>query len=150
MLECSQINVEWPYPAVREYRMTDQRPIGITILAILALLAAIQAIIFTFQMLDMIPIIIGEVAFFTFSLYGAIMWGILAFIYLWVFQMLWNLNPQGWMFVMIVSILNLIMAVFSIIGASSWQAMAPAILINAIVLVYCLMPGTKAAFGLPE
>ena len=73
----------------------------------------------------------------------------MAAIYLWVFRMLWNLDPQGWLFVVVVAVLNLIIAFVSIIGQSTWQSMMPALLINGLVLLYSLLPGTKAAFDIP-
>ena len=71
----------------------------------------------------------------------------MAAIYIWVARMLWNLDPQGWLFVAVLSTLNLIIALISILGNSTWEAMLPAILINGLILIYCLLPGTKAAFG---
>ncbi|HHB91359.1 MAG TPA: hypothetical protein ENK60_08650 [Anaerolineae bacterium] len=126
---------------------TRHRPFGVTLLAIFAYIAGIVAIFHTLQMLHLLPILkIGDKAFFGFSLFGAIMWGILALIYFWVGKMLWNLNEQGWLFVVVLSILNLIFAFVAVIGRTPFAAMLPAVLINAIVLIYALLPGTKAAF----
>lgn len=130
--------------------MTKRRPFGITLLAILAGIAAIIAIIHTLQMLHLFPIRgpFGVFSFFTFDLLGAILWGILALIYIWVTRMLWNLDPAGWLFVAAISALNLILAVISIFGQSTWQAMLPSIIINGLILIYVLLPGTKEAFGM--
>lgn len=132
--------------------MAKSRPFGVTLLAILAAIAAIVAIFHTLQMLHLFPISgpFGAYKFFTFDVIGAILWGIMAAIYIWVFRMLWNLDPQGWLFVVVIATLNLIMAVLSIIGASTIQAMLPAIIINGLILIYGLMPGTKDAFGIPN
>ena len=127
--------------------MEKKRPFGVTLLAILAAVAAIVAIIHTLQMLHLWPIWVGPVKFFTFDLLGAILWGILALIYIWLVRMLWNVDPQAWLFLVVLSILNLILAFVSILGASSWEALAPTILLNLIIVVYCLLPRTKAAFG---
>ena len=126
-----------------------ERPIGVTILAILAALAAIVAIFYTLQMLHIFPIKgpFGVFSFFTFDILGAILWGITAAIYIWVVRMLWNLDPQGWLFTAALSTLNLIFAVISILGASTWQAMLPSLVVNGLILIYCLLPGTKEAFG---
>jgi hypothetical protein len=130
--------------------MEKTRPLGVTILAFLAILGAINALIYTLQMLHIIPVFVGPVAFFTFSLIGAFFWGLLVFIWLWVFRMLWEVNPQGWMFITLISIFNLIFGIINVIGASSWQAMAPHIIISGLILIYCMLPGTKDAFGIPQ
>lgn len=127
--------------------MSTKRPIGVTILAILAALAAIAAIIHTLQMLHLWPISFGPVRFFTFNLIGAILWGILAAIYIWLVRKLWNVEPEAWMFLVILSSLNLVLDLISILGQSSFQAMLPSLVINGIILVYCLLPGTRKAFA---
>jgi predicted flap endonuclease-1-like 5' DNA nuclease len=129
-----------------------KRPLGITLLAIFAGIAAFLAIINTLQMLHLFPITgpFGQFRFFTFDLVGALAWGILAAIYIWVVKMLWTLDAQGWLFLVALTIINLIIAVVSILGASSWQAMIPTILINGLILIYCLLPGTKDAFQVEQ
>lgn len=126
-----------------------KRPFGVTLLAIFALLAAAAAAWHTLQMLHIAPVFFGGTHFFTFDLFGAILWGISCLIYLWVFRMLWNLNPQGWLFVVVIAVINLILALVSVLGASSWTELLPSILLNALVLIYALMPGVKAAFNVP-
>jgi hypothetical protein len=136
----------------RRFTVTKKRPVGVTILGILALLAALAAGIHTLQMLHLWPIsFTGPVTdvsfrFFTFDLLGALLWGLMFAIYLWVFRMLWNVDPQGWLFLVVLSIFNLILAVLTIIGQTAWQDMSWALVINAIILIYCLLPGTKKAF----
>jgi len=126
-----------------------KRPFGITLLAIFSLVAAVVAAWHTLQMLHIAPIVFGPVHFFQFDLLGAILWGIMVLIYLWVFRMLWNVDPQGWMFVTVLSALNLILALVSIIGSTTLTEMAPSIVINGIILIYALLPRTKAAFNIP-
>lgn len=130
--------------------MAKKRPFGITLLALLAGLAFLVAVVHTLQMLHLFPISgpFGEAHFFTFDLLGALLWGMMAAIYLWVFRMLWNLDPQGWLFVVVLAVLNLVLAVLSIFGDSTWQSMMPALLINGLILLYGVLPGTKAAFNL--
>jgi hypothetical protein len=129
--------------------MARNRPFVITLLAIFALLGAAQAFFVTLQMLHILPMSIGELHFWTFDFWGALMWGILFLIYLWVFRMLWNVDPQGWLFLVIISGLNLILAFLYILGGSSWEALSAAIIINGLILIYCLLPGTKKAFEIP-
>ncbi|MFN2250571.1 MAG: hypothetical protein ACK2UL_01525 [Anaerolineae bacterium] len=130
--------------------MEKSRPFGVTLMAILAGLGAIAAIIHTLQLLHLWPISLtfggAEFKFFTFNIFGAILWGVLALIWIWVVMGLWNLNPSAWLFVVVMAILNLILAGVTILGATAWQDMMWAIVINVVILVYCLLPGTKDAF----
>ncbi len=64
--------------------------------------------------------------------------------------MLWNLDPQGWTFITVISTFNLILAFMSIFGATTWTEMLPSLLVNGLILIYALLPGTKAAFGVPS
>ena len=130
--------------------MAKERPIGVTILAFLAILGAVNALIYTLQMLHLLPTYLGPIAFYQFSLIGAFFWGLLFFIWLAVFRMLWEVQPQGWMFMVLIAIFNLIYGIICVLGGSSWEAMAPIIIISGLVLIYCLLPGTKQAFGVPQ
>jgi hypothetical protein len=129
--------------------MAKERPVGVTILAFLAILGAINALIYTLQMLHLLPTFLGPIAFYQFSLIGAFFWGLLFFIWLAVFRMLWEVQPQGWMFMVLIAVFDLIYGIICVLGGSSWEAMAPIIIISGLVLIYCLLPGTKQAFGVP-
>jgi hypothetical protein len=129
--------------------VSQNRPFGITILAILSVVAAVIGAIHTLQYLHLLPFFLGPMTFFSFDLWGALMWGVLTLIYIWVARMLWNVEAQGWMFLVILSALNLILAVVSAVGGSTLAEEIPAIVINGAVLIYCLTPGVKRAFGEP-
>ena len=130
--------------------MEKARPIGVTILAFLAILGAINAFLITLQMLHLLPTYLGPVAFYQFSLIGAFFWGFLAFIWLGVAGALWVVHPQGWLFMVLIATFDLIYGVISVLGGSSWEAMAPIIIISGLILIYCLLPGTKQSFGIPQ
>jgi hypothetical protein len=125
------------------------RPIGVTILAILAGIAALIAAIHTLQFLHLFPFFLGNMAFFGFDLWGAILWGLMTVIWVWVARMLWNVDPQGWLFLVILACLNIGLALLSAIGGTTLAAEVPTIVINGLVLIYCLLPGVKNAFGQP-
>jgi hypothetical protein len=129
--------------------MAKERPIGVTILAFLALLGAANAFIVTLQMLHLLPTYLGPVAFYQFSLIGALFWGFLCFIWLGVFGALWVVHPQGWLFMVLIAGFDLIYGIICVLGGSSWEAMAPMIILCVLILIYCMLPGTKQAFGIP-
>lgn len=122
------------------------RPMGVIFLAVLSGLGALIAVVHTLQYLHILPLFLGPLGFFTFDLLGAIVWSIIALIYLWLARMLWNVNAQAWLFLLILSTINLIMAAVSILGTSSIQAMLPTIVINGTILIYLLLPRTKQVF----
>ena len=116
---------------------TKKRPFLVSLLALLALLGA------------------GAAVFHTFHFYGAdwlaaLLWAVLALICLWVFRLLWAVDAQGWLFVTVLSSLNLVLSGVAMLGESSFSAMLPSLAVNAVILIYCLLPGTKAAFGVED
>lgn len=125
------------------------RPFGVTLLAILSVIAAVVAVFHTLQMLHLLPVWLGPLRFFTLNILGAILWGLLALIYLWVARMLWKVDPQGWLFVTVLSTLNLVLDLVSWLGGTPWQALLPSVLINGIILIYANLPGVRRAFGAP-
>ena len=129
--------------------MEKKRPLGVTFLAILAGIAAIFAIIHTLQMLSLFPIKgpFGQFSFFTFSLFGAIMWGIMAAIWIWLVRKLWTVEADAWWFLIIFTILTLIMNFVSLLGGTPWEALATSTVISGLILIYALVPGTREAFG---
>src|SRR5512136_1634928 len=75
-----------------------KRPIGVTILAILAGIAAVLAGVHTLQSLGIFPYVIGPVKLHSFNLWNALMWGLMVWVYVWLAQMLWRVDPQAWLF----------------------------------------------------
>jgi hypothetical protein len=127
--------------------MTKSRPFGVTLLALLAGLAAAVAIFHTLQFLRILPFNFGVLRFYQFNLLGAILWGLMALIYIWLVRMLWNVNPQAWLFMVVLSTLNLILDLLTWLGETSWVALLPSVLVNGVILIYCLLPGVRKSFG---
>ena len=125
----------------------NRRPIGVTILAILAAVLAVLAAIHALQFLGIIPFFIGPVALRTFNFFYALMWGLMVWVYIWLFQMLWRVRPEAWLFLVIITIFNLILDFVVMLGRSTWQDVSVSFIINGIILIYCLLPGVKQAFG---
>ena len=125
------------------------RPVGVTILAILAFIAGIVNVYHALQYLGLFPQVLGPVRFFNADILAALMYGILALIWFWVGRMLWQVNPQGWMFMTILAIINIVFAFLAVLGASTFAAQLPAIIINGLVLLYAYSSGVKKAFGVP-
>ncbi|HEX6555111.1 MAG TPA: hypothetical protein VF026_20270 [Ktedonobacteraceae bacterium] len=134
---------------MREVSQTKERPIGVTILAILAGIAAVLAAIHVLQFLGILPFFIGpsgyKVRFFSF--WNALMYGLLVWVYIWLTQMLWRVERQAWLFLVMITLFYLILDFFQLIGASSWEDVAVSVILNAVILLYCMLPGVRYAFG---
>jgi hypothetical protein len=125
---------------------TKQRPVGVTVLAVLAGLAAVVALWHALQMLHILPFGMGEHRFWGFDPIGALLWGFLGGIYVWLVRALWQLDPQAWFFLAVIAAFNLVMGVTSLLGGSTLSALWPSLLVNGIILVYVLLPGTRKVF----
>ena len=124
-----------------------QRPIGVTILAVLAAVLAVLSAIHALQFLGIIPFVIGPVALRTFNFFYALMWGLLFWVYIWLVQMLWRVEPQAWLFLVIITVVNLMLDFLAMLGRSTWQDVSVSFFLNAIILLYCMLPGVRQAFG---
>jgi len=131
--------------------MTQQavkRPFGVTLLAILAGVAAVLAAIHALQGLGLFPYVFGPVKLHAFSLWNFIMWGIMVWIYVWLIQMLLRLDPSAWLFLAVITTFNLILDFTVMLGSTTnFSDVSVSFLLNAFILIYCMLPGTKRAFG---
>jgi hypothetical protein len=126
-----------------------ERPIGVTILAILAGIAAVLAAVHALQFLGIIPFVIGPSGYKVhyFSFWYALMYALLVWVYIWLTTMLWRVEPQAWLFLVIITLFYLILDFFSLFGASNWDDVAVSVIVNAVILLYCMLPGVRSAFG---
>src|SRR5215471_13117388 len=134
---------------MRELSQTKERPIGVTILAILSGIAAVIAAIHALQFLGILPFFIGSSGYkvHAFSFWYALMYALLVWVYVWLTQMLWRVERQAWLFLVLITMFYLILDLFLLIGAGSWEDVAISVILNAIILLYCMLPGVRSAFG---
>jgi hypothetical protein len=123
------------------------RPFGVTVLAILAGVAAVLAAIHTLQFLGIIRFDVGFLSVRLTNFWYALMWGLLVWVYIWLVQMLWRVDPQAWLFLVVITTFNLIMDALYLIGDATFNMVGVSVLVNAITLIYCMLPGVKKAFG---
>jgi hypothetical protein len=126
-----------------------ERPVLVTILAILAGIAAVIAAIHSIQFLGIFPFVVGPSGYTVhyFSFWYALMYGLLFWVYIWLTMALWRVEPGAWMFLVVVTLFYLTIDLFQMIGASTWQDVSFSILFNGIILLYCMIPGVRRAFG---
>ena len=122
------------------------RPFMVTILAIVAGGLAVLSGLYLLQALGIIPYVIGRFEIRDFSFFHVIMWGLLVWIWGWLVQMLWKVEPQAWVFLVVVSMFNLMLDFFLLLGITSWPDVSLSFLINSLVLLYCMLPGTRRTF----
>ena len=134
---------------MREVSQAKERPIGVTILAILAGIAAVLAAIHALQFLGIIPFFIGPSGYkvHAFSFWYALMYALLVWVYIWLTTMLWRVEPQAWMSLVVITMFYLILDFFTLFGANTWEDVAVSVIVNAIILLYCMLPGVRSAFG---
>jgi hypothetical protein len=124
-----------------------KRPFGVTLLAILAGVAALLAGIHTLQALGILPYVIGPVKLHSFNLWNAMMWGLMVWVYVWLIQMLWRVDPQAWLFLAVITVFNLVLDFMAMLGSGAWSDVSLSFIVNAIILIYIMLPGVKRAFG---
>jgi hypothetical protein len=127
---------------------TQKRPFVATLLAIAAGLAGVLAVVHALQALGILPYFLGPITYRSFNLWYAFTWGLMAYIYFWLVQMLWHVQRSAWMFLVMISVFELVLnTTYLVLGQSTWSDVSISMIINGLVLIYCMLPGTKRAFG---
>jgi hypothetical protein len=121
------------------------RPIGVTILAILAVIAAVLAGIATLRFLGILPL--GPMGFRGFNLWYALLYALLTYIWIWLAKMLWDVDEAAWLFLAVITVFNLTIAFITVIGAGAWVDVQASVILNGLILIYIMLPGTRRAFG---
>ena len=125
------------------------RPIGVTILAFVAGFMAVWAILLTLRWLGLVPWFGPGPAIRVFSLWYALLYGLLAWVYIWLTKMLWEVDPSAWLFLAVITVFNLVLNFITLIvnEFGNTDTLVVSIVINALVLIYIMLPGVKEAFG---
>ena len=118
-------------------REVGQRPLGVTIIAILVALNGIAAIITAFQIFAPGP---GGIL-------SIVVQTILGLALLYLAYGLWTLQPWAWLATLIIEAINglfaLIAVVLNPIGVSAWVSLGLAI----VVILYLLQPRVRDVFS---
>jgi len=74
-----------------------KRPFGVTVLTVIAGFMAILMALAALQWLGLVPWFGPGPAVRTFNLWYALLYGLMAYIYIWLTQMLWRLDPLAFL-----------------------------------------------------
>ena len=137
--------------------MINDRPFGIIILAVLAMLGAAQAGFMTVQVLHVLPAVSGPGFVAVPDLIVALILGLLALAFTWISYVFWTINLADWYSVISISLLNLMLIILSgmslafsiamMVKGSSGNLLVSGIMIYGGILLYCLLLDAKKAFG---
>jgi hypothetical protein len=124
------------------------RPIGVTVLGALAFVALVLAIIHFLQALGILQYFIGPVSFRDFSLWYALMWGLMIWVWWWVGRAILMQDPSAWLFLILVSGFNLLFVFVTVIFTpTATTDLSVNFLLNLAIFGYSLLPSTKRMFG---
>jgi hypothetical protein len=124
------------------------RPIGVTILAVLSGFLAVLAILATLNWLGFVPWFGPGPAIRTFNLWYALLYGILAWVYIWVTQMLLRMDKSAWLFLAVITVFNLTIDFVTIVTSNMpvTDRTTLSIVVNSLILIYIMLPGVRKSF----
>jgi len=122
----------------------------VTVLALVVGILALLSAVHLLQALSIIPYVIGPFEVRAFSLLYAIMWGLFLWVWVWLAQMIWRVEPQAWIFLVFVSLLNMFFDFMLLLGSTTWSDVSVSFLINGLILLYCMLPSARRAFQIDD
>ena len=120
-----------------------KRTAAVYILAIIAVLAGLVAVIDTLRYMQWL---FSPLSFLGAPLFGGILSGLVAIIWFWAAARIWNVDPQGLVFMVTIAAIYLILDVISLIAGTPIELLLPSILFSALALIIGLLPSTKSEF----
>ena len=124
-----------------------QRPLAVTILAVIAAIAGILALLEALLYFGVSLMGLVRLQFFGFPFLAGVLALIVALIWLVTARQLWTLDPRGWMFVVVIAIITLVINVIALLGGNEFGSLWWSFIAPVLALVLCFLPGTQAAFG---
>ena len=121
-----------------------KRTAAIVILAVLAVFAGLAAVVDTLRYLN---ILFSPLRFIFSPFLGAGLSALIAFIWFWAASRIWNLDPRGWSFLVIVAAFYLIFDLIALVMGTPIELLLNSIFISILALVLGLLPSTKREFG---
>ncbi|MEA3336370.1 MAG: DUF4332 domain-containing protein [Chloroflexota bacterium] len=126
-----------------------ERNWAVYILFFLAVIAGILAFVDAARYMGWLPIAtFGELKFVLPDArwFAALMSALVGVIWFVVAKWLWDLNPSGWLFVVVIAVINLIFLFLSILGKTTFSDVLIPVIVNVLALILALLPSTKQAF----
>jgi len=124
------------------------RPIGVTILAVFSGFLALLAILATLNWLGLVPWFGPGPAIRTFNLWYALLYGLLAWVYIWLTQMLLRMDKSAWLFLAVITVFNLTIDFVTIVTSNMpvTDRTTVSIVVNSLILIYIMLPGVRKSF----
>ena len=126
-----------------------RRPIGVTVLPVLAGSNSGRAALRLLQAVGVLPYVVGPVSIRDFNLWYTLVWGLTVWVWVWVVRMLWRVEPWAWLFLVVFAAFNLMLDFVALLGTDTVSDLSLSFLLNVVILVYALLPGTREAFDVP-
>lgn len=129
-------------------QQTWHRPMGVTLLAIGAFIAAAFQLYRMLIFLGFVPFnIIGKEVSYPNPQWGMAFWAlILAAIWIWVGQGFWNVRGYAWTFGVFISLFTVIWGFFAVLFGSSVEAETVPWLLAGLIYLYLNYPGVRQHF----
>ena len=126
-----------------------KRPFPVTLLAIVSGILAVITAIIALRFLGLFPFL-GPLNLRVFNFWYALMYGLLCWVYIWLTRMLWRVDPSAWLFLAVITVFNLCMNFIIMVTGGEWSDVDVSTILNALVLIYIVLPSTKRAFGMDK
>ncbi|MCB9137592.1 MAG: hypothetical protein H6642_04500 [Caldilineaceae bacterium] len=126
-----------------------ERTFAIVVLTALAAIAGVLSLIDAARYMGWLAI--GSINGMQFVLpqahwLAALMAVALGAIFFMVASWLWNLNPSGWLFVVVLTIANLFFLFLAILGRTAFSDVMLQVIVNVLALALALLPDTRSRF----